>query len=134
MKEKVSSVSLGVKTENGLHFLSIALSEGPTNQEVQQIANLLQKYFEEGGPFLIREFVRNEIQITPSLRSREYFETLGSAVYEYHQVLRVLGLAGFTITVDGDILPFDDRDPRPVEEIARENRAAFDTWRGHVRQ
>lgn len=117
----IEKVSLGARP--GYSVLSIQFGRELRIDEEHRLCAHLVRHLIEHEVFLLREFGgRNEVHFRPSPKSAPLFASLPEAVEEYQLLLRSLGVEGHEIIVDGDLLPFDERDlpsapPPPPAEL-----------------
>jgi len=111
VKERIEKVAIGL-TRKKCHFLSLSFFNPLTNEEVIE---LCQKFFDQGIA-LEREFVGKEIFIYPDPLLEEYFLAIQTAVKNYQNILRMLGLDEWAnnIVLDDNLRFFDERNPKKV--------------------
>lgn len=117
----VLKVSIGTGSDSVSHFLKIELERQPTHQEIQSICTIMHEHFyEQDGPFMYREFVKNEVHFWPTPKSKELFKTTGSAYAEYSAILKVLSLSIWidTIALDADSCLSRDKRSSSLPEIS----------------
>lgn len=105
----IKKVSLGARP--GYHVLSLKFSRELRIDEERRLCALLVHHLVEYEVFLLREFGgRNEVHFWPSPKSAALFTSLPEAIEEYHLFLQSLGCGNHEIIVDGNLLPFDERE------------------------
>lgn len=108
----VVEIKIGTGSDREAHFLAIRLERQPTLEEIKEICAIMHTHFRENdGPFMNREFVKNEIHLWPTGKSREHFKTAKSAYEEYAEILKILGLARWIndLPLDGNLCLDDER-------------------------
>lgn len=110
----VVDIKIGTGSDQEAHFLAIILARQTTPEEIQAICEIMYTHFRDNdGPFMNREFVRNEIHLWPTGKSKEHFKTSKSAYAEYSEILKILGLDYWVneLPIDGDLCLSNERSP-----------------------
>lgn len=112
----VVDIKIGTGSDREAHFLAIILARQTTLEEIKEICEIMYTHFRENdGPFMNREFVRNEIHLWPTGKSKEHFKTPKSAYEEYSEILTILGLKNWIndLPLDGNLCLDDERHHSP---------------------